>query len=227
MPDSRKLQLVLKRLHMPELQRSSRLKRDLARLVGLEKLETLLRKPAGERIRDFIDHIEQAVATKPHILLAYAWIMYMALFNGGRWMRTQLLAAGEDFWHRSDLEEGKDDPIQQSGLSFFHFGGDMDGEDIKEDFKKRLAEVEKLLTADEKSDIVAETSDIFYHCRMMIEELAALRSFTNAPLSPATLPTSQLLLKHVLPLGLAELTEGSLALLAKIWNYSTTVYPGR
>ena len=50
------------------------------------------------RLMTFISHIQTSTTRKPHLLIAYAWIFYMALFSGGRWIRAQLYAAGEDFW---------------------------------------------------------------------------------------------------------------------------------
>jgi len=216
-----RLQSILARLYMPELQRSTRLTDDLAMFSGSEELEARLQKPGGQRTRTFINHIEQAVARKPHTILAYAWVMYMALFNGGRWMRTQLLTAGENFWAQCDIDDEKKDPIEQVGLGFFHFDGNMDGEDIKEDFKSRLADVERLLSVDEREDIVAEASEIFYHCRMLTEELddmmdlSVTKGSANISLTSPALPTPQLLLKHVLPLGLVDVAADLLTLLSR------------
>jgi hypothetical protein len=47
------------------------------------------------------------------------------------------------------------------GLQFFNFHGDYDGEDIKTEFKTRIAEAEYLLTEGEKEDIVKEAGEIF------------------------------------------------------------------
>lgn len=55
------------------------------------------------RLAEFIAHTKQSVETNPHVLLAYAWVLYMALFSGGRYLRASLQGAGGsggDFWNR-------------------------------------------------------------------------------------------------------------------------------
>lgn len=47
----------------------------------------------------------------------------------------------------------------------------MDGDDTKEEFKKRFADVETSLSTDERVDIIAEAVEIFTRCRMLVEEL--------------------------------------------------------
>jgi hypothetical protein len=105
----------------------------------------------------------------------------MALFSGGRFIRKSLQAAGPDFWMRpihrridnNNLAElvsirrrSRSDPIAH-GIQFLDFDGKEDGEDIKLEFKKRIAEAEILLTDEEKWDIVQESQHIFKHrkCR--------------------------------------------------------------
>ena len=46
----------------------------------------------------FLSRIKQSVRARPHVLLAYAWVFYMALFSGGRVLRGLLEGAGEEFW---------------------------------------------------------------------------------------------------------------------------------
>jgi heme oxygenase len=43
-------------------------------------------------------HIETRVRANPHLLIAYAWTLYLAVFSGGRYIRSNLCDAGEDFW---------------------------------------------------------------------------------------------------------------------------------
>ena len=163
----------------------------------------------GARLQGFIDHLEQKCAAKPHLLIAYAWVMYMALFNGGRWIRSQLVAARDSAW---SLQESRDERSNSNtgntaGVSFWHFAGDEDGEDIKENFKNRLLDVEGLLSTEQKQDIIDEAQQIFLHSALLVEELdaiaAALPKEANAP--PKDLPWSRLLIEHILPLGLADL----------------------
>ncbi len=172
-------------------------------------------------MQSFITHIEQTVARKPQVLIAYAWVMYMALFNGGRWLRAQLLAAGDAFWVPPDHESEKVYPVEKVGLGFFHFNGTRDGEDLKKEFKMRLVEVEKLLSASERDDIVSEAVHIFRRCRLVVEELdelmvASATDSAQISVSPPILPVRQLLLKHTLPLGMAELGALLIAFLSGV-----------
>jgi heme oxygenase len=55
------------------------------------------------KLAKFIAHTKQSVENNPHVLVAYAWVLYMALFSGGRYLRAALKAAGglgKDFWDR-------------------------------------------------------------------------------------------------------------------------------
>lgn len=91
---------------LPHLQRSERLKNDLARLSGRKQLDPPVQEPLSRETDGVTRHIQQSLLREPHIVLADAWVMYMALFNGVRWMGRQLLNAGEAFWNRSGLEHG-------------------------------------------------------------------------------------------------------------------------
>lgn len=83
-------------------------------------------------------------------------------------MRQRLRDAGTEFWTGSH----GDPPIEpQAGLSIFAFDGDKDGEDIKTDFKTRLATVEEIFTDVEKSDVVEEARCLFQTCIEAVHEL--------------------------------------------------------
>lgn len=122
----------------------------------------------------FTEHIYQSTKEKPHVLVAYAWIMYMAVFSGGRWIRQQLIDAGPAFWgfhtesEQLNFDLGRD---ATQGFLIFFFEGRQDGEDIKADFKRRLERAEELLTPEERSDIVSEAQIIFEHCISIVEGL--------------------------------------------------------
>lgn len=56
------------------------------------------------KLAAFIAHTRESVEANPHVLLAYAWVLYMALFSGGRYLRASLQDAdglGTTFWTRS------------------------------------------------------------------------------------------------------------------------------
>ncbi|KAH0551043.1 hypothetical protein GP486_007602 [Trichoglossum hirsutum] len=174
---SRRVHTFLERLLLPGLARSERLKEDLAYLTGLSvaELGSRLEHSEGKHTVEFVKHIRSAVLDKPHVLIAYAWVMYMAIFAGGRWMREQMLLAGTEFWS----EPGARAKVSMSGrkagdtvgMEFFHFKGSEDGEDIRRDFKHRFAELDQLLTPNERQDIVFEAVRIFQFHTLMVGEL--------------------------------------------------------
>jgi hypothetical protein len=102
--------------------------------------------------------------------------MYMALFNGGRTIRDQLVTAGPEFWQVSktptDFQEGVD-VILAERLQFWYFDSATDGDDIKEDFKKRFDIAAAQLIASERVDVVDEAVRIFEMCRQMVDWLDA------------------------------------------------------
>ncbi|KAH0538404.1 hypothetical protein FGG08_005004 [Glutinoglossum americanum] len=177
---SRRVQAFLERLLLPGLMRSERLKEDLGYLTGLGAAELAgrLDRPEGKRAVEAVAHIRSTILDKPHVLIAYAWVMYMAIFSGGRWMRAQLLLAGPDFWSQpSTLAKpptSSREARKTTSIQFFHFEGPEDGEDIKQEFKRRFTELDQLLTPDERQDVVSEALQIFHYITMMVEELDGL-----------------------------------------------------
>jgi len=97
---------LLLHLRLPGLLRARRLRADIKALTGTpdseieEQLDALSR---DGRLAEFIAHTRKSVGSNPHVLLAYAWVLYMALFSGGRYLRAALSEAGgsrSDFWGR-------------------------------------------------------------------------------------------------------------------------------
>lgn len=166
-----------------------RLKKDLEFLLDVHStdLEVLLAKYPGDRVAAFCTHIRRSVNEKPWTLVAYAWCFYMAVFSGGRWIRAGLLRAGDGFWPPQTPEDGI--ALAERGLSFWHFPGAYDGEDIKAEFKLSLEEAEHLLTDDQRVDVIEEAKNIFQLCAEVVYELddmlgshqVALESGVNPP----------------------------------------------
>lgn len=164
---------ILNHLYVKGLRRSSRLESDLAhvcKVTGVDIRRTL--QPYQDKMADRIRH---ELFANPHLLVAYTWVMYMAIFSGGRWIRKQLLDAGTGFWTgRDDLGDNeKDDSAAQRlpGFTFLSFDGDRDGQDIKIAFKAQLAAADRLLTAKEREEIVGAAQDIFDNCIVLVEVL--------------------------------------------------------
>ncbi|RKF66865.1 putative heme oxygenase superfamily protein [Golovinomyces cichoracearum] len=210
-----RIESILRRLHVPGLSRTERLRADIGNLIHIprhevdKKLDDVLKSGS---MSTFLNHIKKSVKQNPHVLLAYSWILYMALFSGGRFLRASLREAGglgvsfwsqdfpPDFQHydseeapktvglcldvpeskknslssiRLNTQEKKTSPII-SGLHFFYFAGETDGEDLKVEFKKRMKETEILLTKSEKMDVILEAQHIFKYLIRMVWELDAL-----------------------------------------------------
>jgi heme oxygenase len=146
------------------------LKRDLEYLLGVHPtdLDVLLAKYPGDKVAEFCTHIRKSVHEKPWTLVSYAWCFYMAVFSGGRWIRSVLLKAPPGFWPEQD---GEETGLTERGLSFWHFFGPHDGEDIKADFKTQLLTAETLFTPDERVDIIEEAKNIFRLCATLVDEL--------------------------------------------------------
>ncbi|KAF1962267.1 heme oxygenase-like protein [Byssothecium circinans] len=167
----------LQALRPKGLARSGRLKKDLEYLSGLHPtdFDVMLSQYPGDQVAEFCAHIRRRVGSKPHVLVAYAWCFYMAVFSGGRWIRSELLKAGNDFWTqtREGAEKSTEGEIrlQDRGLSFWSFPGQHDGLDIKEAFKSRLRSAEALFTPEERIDIVEEAKIIFKLSANLVHEL--------------------------------------------------------
>ncbi|KAI9649000.1 hypothetical protein NHQ30_001566 [Ciborinia camelliae] len=243
-------QSLLSHLLLPGLLRSGRLQADIRTLTGIpdHKIKEQLKAVSDNgRLAEFIAHTKQSVQTNPHVLLAYAWVLYMALFSGGRYLRASLQAAGgfEDFWDRdpspvrpyettraskSTLSSSNGHPEQEvrpsarsptrsecsqmmkkQGLQFFDFIGDEDGEDIKREFKRRIAEAEVLLTDGEKADIIKEAQAIFSFMVLMVSELDSICGSGSTEEDMETAKSSQpvRLQREHKPLNMAR---GSIAL---------------
>ncbi|KAJ4255440.1 hypothetical protein NW762_009435 [Fusarium torreyae] len=198
-----RMQSLLQQLYLPGLMRSDRLKADIANLTGWSNStveEQLQLVEQNGRLRDFIQHIQRTIQNRPHVLLAYSYILFMALFAGGRFIRATLESAGDDFWDRLPspvqptglhCEETSRSTKRASGLSdeeiptddfhchathtmplrFFHFQTPEDGEDLKREFKRRLATLGGQLTATEKHDIIQESVCIFDSMTLLVQQL--------------------------------------------------------
>ncbi|KAM0700584.1 hypothetical protein Q7P35_012305 [Cladosporium inversicolor] len=164
----REVKAWLSTLRPASLKRSPRLKRDLQYLPELDR-------SAFANLDDEItSHILALAAAKPHTLVAYTWVMYMAIFSGGRWIRSQLASAEPEFWTahtNAGPALAEKTPLGMPGFSFLSFDGEQDGEDIKVEYKKRLAEGENLLSAQEREDITHASQELFERCIEIVKKL--------------------------------------------------------
>ena len=172
---------LLSEIHLPKLSRSTRLHSDLKTLGARFPMPTNL-----NRNRNWQNEIENSIHARPHLIFAYAWTMYLAIFNGGRFIRAQLHNAGPEFWDpptQSRHSSSSSENPKIDCLTFWDFQGDLDGEDIREEFDRRFESAAEHLTNAEKDDIIKQAVDIFGMCEDMI---AYLDSVSTAAVSSRT-----------------------------------------
>ena len=188
-----RLRLVLGPLYMSELLRSDPLRCDIASITGwsIDVVDEQIRFVANtSHLEQLISRITAAIEQKPHVLLAYAWVLYMAIFAGGRFLRASLEVPGDYFWATTchpvqpsnkpgapsfvsqQLRGGIESP--ELPLFFFRFRTPSDGEDLRLEFKKHLAQSESLLTAPEREHIVQEAVRIFEDIIALVSHLDGL-----------------------------------------------------
>ncbi|KAI1214600.1 heme oxygenase-like protein [Annulohypoxylon truncatum] len=133
-PDSQvspRIHAILAATHFKALERSAALKTDLTRMTGwnASELEAHLDEVPRESraLAAFLVRVRRTAEQRPHALLAYAWVLYMALFAGGRFIRASLerVDPGDRFW--GPLYEGDGGGKAEIGL------GAEDEEDEDED----------------------------------------------------------------------------------------------
>ena len=231
---------ALSRLFMPELERSSRLHQDIStfsRYPATLNPDSIADTSALPNLAGFRTHIHTTLSLHPHLLLAYTWIFYMALFSGGRYIRAQLRQAGPEFW--DPRMRGEKCGNIDNQLSFWTFDGDLDGEEFRAKYKRHFLEVERFLTEGEKEQVVQETVYIMgalvgiveeisgrvgeNRCAKQAESAAGHEANTkrdewldddNIQSQKIDEPSMQwLLLKHILPLGMVELMSEAASVL--------------
>ncbi|KXT12576.1 hypothetical protein AC579_2104 [Pseudocercospora musae] len=156
------------------LARSERLKNDLRHLRDIAGSKICNAPSVGEA---WVKEIRARTRQNPEVLVAFAWVFYMATFAGGRWIRRQLAHRGADFWTgqsggTGNLEKGEESALLHlPGFTFLSFPGHDDGEDLKTAFKARLAEGDTLLTESEKEEILDVSRQIFDKCIGLVNDL--------------------------------------------------------
>lgn len=172
-PETRRLQW-LATLRPPGLTRTERLGLDIRYIKDCTGTEIDKCSAAQERI---FRRMRRSLRKRPHTLVAYAWVMYMALFSGGRWIRQLLIRAGPEFWRCAEAnnatavsshEKQLASPHETRGFSFLSFDDGNDGAGIKAEFKRRLTEAEAILSDRERKDIIRAAQKLFDDCITLV-----------------------------------------------------------
>ncbi|CAN8095263.1 unnamed protein product [Discula destructiva] len=96
-----RLRRVLEEAYWPTLLRAARIKTDVQAMTGWPDHvfdEELRSAGTSGRLGKFTLHIQTSINAKPHLLLAYAYCLYLALLSGGSYIRTELMYLPADFW---------------------------------------------------------------------------------------------------------------------------------
>ncbi|KAH6611296.1 hypothetical protein Trco_001316 [Trichoderma cornu-damae] len=98
---SERVHTILKSIYVAQLFRSDRLRDDIKSMTGWsdDVLDGQIHMIRGTgQLSAFISHIRQAVRARPHILIAYSYNLFMALFAGGRFIRASFENVEGEFW---------------------------------------------------------------------------------------------------------------------------------
>ncbi|KAG0335279.1 hypothetical protein BG004_000059 [Podila humilis] len=142
--DANKDNASLQLIYFPvELSRKASLEEDLEFFNGPEWRDML--SPVSPAQQGYIDAIERCSNTKPELLLAHSYVRYLGDLSGG-----QILA--KKLQKYNDLPEGK-------GVAFYNFDLIEDKEGFKDNFRKRLNQVE--VDEETHKQIVEESCQAF------------------------------------------------------------------
>lgn len=159
---------ILKEVWTPALARTEPLKRDLNFYYNddASKFET----PIMAQQIDFVQHIRKVITDKPHLALAYGHTMYLALFAGGRILRSSVMRSAGLF---PQVEGLSTEEVALRGTNLFRF--EVDDEDaLRLGFKSRYElSTRNDLTEQEKREIIEESEEIFRRNIQCVTEIGA------------------------------------------------------
>lgn len=157
---------TFKKVWKPQMARRERGQQDLMFYYNDRKDKFM--SPIMPAQIEFVNHIKQVTKEKPYLLLAYLHVMYLALFAGGRVMRSSISRATGLFPQKDGL---KHDDIVKMGTNFFQF--DVADENTFRLLYKRDYELatRNELTEEQKLDIIEESMYIFQQNAKCVIEL--------------------------------------------------------
>lgn len=101
---TKRIRHVLEAAYWSDMLRAARIKADIRSMTGWSDHvidEQIRSVGTSGRLGKFTLHIRDVVFAKPHLLLAYAYCLYLALLSGGSYIRTELMYVKSDFWHET------------------------------------------------------------------------------------------------------------------------------
>lgn len=157
---------ILKSIWKPEIARSAKAEQDL--MFYYDNNENKFLNPIMPEQIKFSNHIETVTKQKPYLLLAYLHVMYLALFAGGKVMRSSMSKATGIF---PQVPGVKREEVVKRGINFFTF--DVEDEDFLRLVYKRDYELftRNSLTEDQKLEIIEEGKYIFDQNSKCVSEL--------------------------------------------------------
>lgn len=157
---------LLKSIWKPEMARTAKAERDL--MFYYNNRRDKFENPIMPEQIKFSNHIEQVTKEKPYLLLAYMHVMYLALFAGGRIMRSKISRATGLFPQVPGL---KYEEVVKQGSNFYTF--DVEDEDFLRIIFKRDYELftRNSLTEEQKQEIIEEGKYIFKQNSVCVSEL--------------------------------------------------------
>ena len=116
---------------------------------------------------EFGERMERAMKSRPHVILAYAWILYLPLLNAG-WVRGQLMAARERRWRLNPYLLPAERRAER-GLEVWCFGRGEEG--MKEEFGRRLGALEVVLSEEQRKEVLEEARTLLGFCTRLAKEV--------------------------------------------------------
>lgn len=170
--DDNRIREILKEVWTPALARTYRLQKDLAFYYNMESPEAFAAKfqePIMKQQIDFVEHIRTVIPANPILILAYAHTLYLALFAGGRIMRSSIAKSTSLF----PIVPGQThEEVALKGTNLFNFDVE-DEEALRVDFKRRYELATRSnLSEEEKLAIIAESEEIFKRNIAAVDEVA-------------------------------------------------------
>jgi len=139
-----------------KIARTNALTKDL--LYFYENDPKKFENPIRDEQIEFVNHIYKAYQENPHILIAYCHVMYLALFAGGRIMKSKLAKAAGLF---PQVEGQTTEEVATNGTHLFTFDVE-DDQMLRQSYKRDFELATRNgLTEQEKLDIIEEAKEIY------------------------------------------------------------------